>query len=421
MNPTLLEKLLKDVDVEWKPLGEVGELIRGNGLQKKDLIESGVPAIHYGQIYTYYGLFAETTKSYVSHDLAKRLKKAQCGDILIAGTSENVEDVMKPVGWLGGSIVFSGDMFVFRPNYDVDTKYLTYLLTTKYFFDYKKKHVKGTKVIRMNTEKFLEFLVPIPLLSVQKEIVGILDAFTAHTAELTVELTAELNERKKQYNYYRDKLLTFSDDEVEWKTLSEIANFRRGSFPQPYGLAKWYDGKHSMPFVQVADIDENFNLVLNTARKISRLAQPKSVFVPRGTVIVSLQGSIGRVAVTQYDCYVDRTVGIFENFKIPISKKYFTYQLEKIFSVKKQRARGSTIKTITKEEFSKFKIPFPSSVRQDKIVNTLDQIRKITLSISEGLPREIELRNKQYEYYRDQLLNFPKPENDAIKHNSTNR
>ena len=205
------DKLLtfSDDEVEWKPLGEVGELIRGNGLQKKDLIESGVPAIHYGQIYTYYGLFAETTKSYVSHDLAKRLKKAQCGDILIAGTSENVEDVMKPVGWLGGSIVFSGDMFVFRPNYDVDTKYLTYLLTTKYFFDYKKKYVKGTKVIRMNTEKFLEFLVPIPPLSVQKEIVGILDSFSTLTTSISEGLPREIELRNKQYEYYRDQLLNF--------------------------------------------------------------------------------------------------------------------------------------------------------------------------------------------------------------------
>lgn len=212
-----LNKLLtfSNDEVEWKPLGEVGELIRGNGLQKKDLIESGVPAMHYGQIYTYYGLFAETTKSYVSHDLAKRLKKAQCGDILIAGTSENVEDVMKPVGWLGGSIVFSGDMLVFRPNYDVDMKYLTYLLTTKYFFDYKKKHVKGTKVIRMNTEKFLEFLVPLPTLFYQKRIVSILDKFDALATSISEGLPREIELRNKQYEYYRDQLLNFPKPDLE--------------------------------------------------------------------------------------------------------------------------------------------------------------------------------------------------------------
>ena len=259
-------------------------------------------------------------------------------------------------------------------------------------------------------------LIPIPCpnnpeksLAIQAEIVRVLDAMTSHTAELTAELTL----RQKQYNYYRDKLLSFKDRNVNWLSLEDIAIFRRGSFPQPYGNSEWYDGEGAMPFIQVADVsDDGFVLNKNTKQRISKLAQPKSVFVQSGTVIVSLQGTIGRVAITQYDCYVDRTLAIFQSFKKEINKKYFAYQLKAKFDMEKEYARGSTLKTITKEEFSSFLIPVPTLEEQEKIVNILDKFNVLTTSITEGLPREIELRQKQYQYYRDALLSFPKP--DAV-------
>ena len=238
----------------------------------------------------------------------------------------------------------------------------------------------------------------------------ILDAFTA----LTTELTTELNGRQKQYTHYRDQLLTFTEHDVEWKSLDDIVSFRRGSFPQPYGNSEWYDGEDSMPFVQVADVsDFGFSLNSNTNRRISKLAQPKSVFVKAGTVIVSLQGTIGRVAITQYDCYVDRTLAIFTDYKEDINKKYFAYQLKNKLEIEKENARGSTLKKITKEEFSKFEIPIPSLPEQERIIAILDKFDTLTHSITTGLPREIELRQKQYEYYRDLLLTFPKPEDTA--------
>jgi len=190
-------------------------------------------------------------------------------------------------------------------------------------------------------------------------------------------------------------------------TLSEITEYRRGSFPQPYGESKWYDGKNSMPFVQVADVSEaGMRLVNKTKQQISELAQPKSVFVSKGTVIVSLQGSIGRVAITQYDSYVDRTLAIFGKYKIDINKKYFAYQLERKFGIEKEYARGSTLKTITKEEFSKFEIPVPPLEEQERIVGILNRFDTLVNDISSGLPAEIAARRKQYEYYRDKLLSF---------------
>lgn len=141
-------------------------------------------------------------------------------------------------------------------------------------------------------------------------------------------------------------------------------------------------------------------LVKNTKRKISKLAQSKSVFVPKGTVLVTLQGSIGRVAITQYDSYVDRTLGIFESYKNEINKKYFAYQLEAKFNIEKESARGSTIKTITKEEFTKFKIPIPPLKIQEEIANILDKFTEL----EKELEKELEARRSQYEYYLEELF-----------------
>lgn len=270
----------------------------------------------------------------------------------------------------------------------------------------------GLSIIGIKKLSSYKFPIPCPdnpekSLAIQSEIVRILDKFTALTAELTAELTM----RKKQYNYYRDKLLSFEKGEVEWKTLDEVASFRRGSFPQPYGNSEWYDGEGCMPFVQVADVaDFGFILHRSTKQQISKLAQSKSVFVEAGTVIVSLQGTIGRVALTQYDCYVDRTLAIFTKYKAAVNKKYFAHQLKAKFDLEKEFARGSTLKTITKEEFSKFQIPIPPLEVQNRIVALLDKFDRLTHSIKEGLPRELELRQKQYVYYRDLLFSFPKPE-----------
>ena len=190
---------------------------------------------------------------------------------------------------------------------------------------------------------------------------------------------------------------------VEWKKLGEIAEYRRGSFPQPYGNKEWYDGEGAMPFVQVADVEESgVKLKESTKQFISTLAMPMSVFVPLGSVVVTLQGSIGKVAITQYDSYVDRTLGIFTNYSKNIDKKYFAHQLLEIFSVKKKTARGGTIKTITKEEFSQFEIPIPSLAKQQEIVSHLDTF---TTLIS-NLESELDMRRKQYEHYRNQLLDF---------------
>ena len=194
--------------VEYCRLGDIAEIVRGNGLQKCDFTEEGIGCIHYGQIYTKYGTFANKTLSFVPVELATKLKRVSSGDLVVAITSENVEDICKCVAWLGNDdIVTGGHAAIIK--HQQNSKYLAYVFQTEDFFRQKRKFVVGTKVIEMSPKKLAEIVIPIPPLEVQAKIVSILDRFDALCNDLTQGLPAEIAARKKQYEYYRDKLLTF--------------------------------------------------------------------------------------------------------------------------------------------------------------------------------------------------------------------
>ena len=169
--------------------------------------------------------------------------------------------------------------------------------------------------------------------------------------------------------------LRFKDENGEdfpaWeeKKLGEVCKYRRGSFPQPYGLEKWYDEENGEPFIQVADVNDNMTLNNNTKRHISKLAEPQSVFVPKGTLIITLQGTIGRVAITNYDAYVDRTLLIVYSIEKILNKEFLKYSIFLLFSIKKQKADGGTIKTVTKDTLSGFSLAIPTLPEQTRIAD----------------------------------------------------
>jgi type I restriction enzyme S subunit len=170
-----------------------------------------------------------------------------------------------------------------------------------------------------------------------------------------------------------------SDEWVE-DTLLNIASFRRGSFPQPYGLPEWYDDDNGMPFIQVFDVGEDFRLKPTTKNKISELAAKQSVFIQKGTLIITLQGSIGRVAITQYDAYIDRTLLLFEEFHKEIDLTFFAYTIFLLFEIEKQKAPGGIIKTITKEVLSSFVVKMPSVIEQRKIASCFSSLDELISS-----------------------------------------
>ncbi len=204
---TLLQTLAPK-GVEFRKLGDIGEFTRGNGLLKSDLQDKGRPVVHYGQIHTQYNLSIDKTISYVNDALFHKLKKAKPNDILIATTSENVKDVGKSIAWLGNEeIAFSGDMYSYSTN--ENPKFIIYYFQTWFFQKEKEKKITGTKVMRIHENDLKQITIPIPPLEIQQEIVKILDQFLALTTDLLAGIPAEIEARKKQYEYYREKLLSF--------------------------------------------------------------------------------------------------------------------------------------------------------------------------------------------------------------------
>lgn len=198
----------EDGEVEWKALGALGELVLGNELQKKDFTETGVGCIHYGQIYTHYSTYAFKTKVFVSEEFAKKAHKAQSGDLVIATTSENDEEVCKAVAWLGSEdIAVSREACIYKHN--LNPKYVSYFFQTEQFQSQKRQYINGTKVRRVNASNLSKILIPIPCpdnpkksLEIQAEIVRILDKFDALTNSITEGLPREIELRQKQYNLY---------------------------------------------------------------------------------------------------------------------------------------------------------------------------------------------------------------------------
>ncbi|WP_314082695.1 restriction endonuclease subunit S [uncultured Rothia sp.] len=202
------DSLFEALDCPRVPLGSLGTFVRGNGLQKKDLQESGNPVIHYGQVFTRYGLHEDKTLSYANDEVYDKLRKAEKGNLVIATTSENDEDVCKALAWLGETPAgISGDAYIYR--HEMNPKYVSYFFTTHDFQRQKLRHITGTKVRRVSGKNLETIEIPLPSLEEQQRIVDILDRFDALTGSLSEGLPAELAARRSQYEYYRDQLLTF--------------------------------------------------------------------------------------------------------------------------------------------------------------------------------------------------------------------
>ena len=184
--------------------GEFAEMIKGNGVQKVDFVEEGFGCIHYGQIYTHYGSFTYTTNKFVSKETFEKARKASKGDIIMTDTSENVEDICKSVAYLGeDDIAVSNHALIIKHNQN--PKFLSYSTLTKSFFNQKRKVVVGVKVSGIKPEHLAQIKIYLPSLKEQQRIVSILDTFESTIANLE----AQLAQREKQYEYYRNKLLTF--------------------------------------------------------------------------------------------------------------------------------------------------------------------------------------------------------------------
>lgn len=418
-------------------LGDIGKFTRGNGLQKSDFASHGKPVIHYGQIYTKYGFETNEVISFVSEELFEKLRKARQGDILMATTSENIEDVGKCVVWTGNEeIGFSGDMYSYRTT--ENPKYIAYYFQTAEFQKQKEKKVTGTKLIRIHGDDMEKFSIQLPPLSLQNKIVEILDKFQAILSETRGLLPKEIEERQKQYEYYREKLLTFDVESgtharthartqliansyfIILKEAAKIVGVRLDSceYVELGEICDCYDGTHQtpkyvdngVPFVSV----ENIKNIYNTKKYISYVAFDEYKVKPqKGDLFMTRIGDIGTCAIvdSNEDLAYYVTLSLLRPNKKVLNSRFLKHMIESKYGKKELNKRilhtANPIK-INLGDIPKIKLHIPSLQVQEYIVSILDKFDTLVNDIKSGLPKEIEERQKQYEYYRERLLSFKK-------------
>lgn len=278
----------------------------------------------------------------------------------------------------------------------LNTKYLYYYMSSMFKKFIMKKAVSAT-VTSIRKPMIEQFPVPVPPLEVQCEIVHILDDFTL----LSAELSAELKARQNQYNYYRDKEMLNAKNVVKYK-LNEIAEI--------------YDGTHQTPKYTDSGIDfisvENINDIYNSKKYISIDDYNKYKIKPKlNDIFMTRIGTIGKCTVfnKQKDLAYYVSLALIRPNNNIVDSYYLKYLIESIIGIKELRKRtlvNAVPIKINKDDIGKLVLPIPPLKEQKRIVNILDRFDKLCNNISEGLPAEIEARQKQYEYYRDKLLTF---------------
>lgn len=404
-----LEKLMDGVEVEWKPLGNIAKIQRGASPRPiaqfiTDDVD-GVPWIKIGD--TKPGSkYVKETEQKISKEGAKKSRILKKGDFIISNSMSFGRPYI--LGIEGA--IHDGWASISEFEKTLKSDFLYYYLSSQNVQNYWLSKINSGSVSNLNSDIIKTLLVPIPCpnnpeksFAIQSEIVRILDAFTALTAELTTELTA----RNKQYNHYRDQLLNFDESEVEWKTLLDACDYvdYRGKTP-----SKTQKG---IFLVTAKNIRKGFIDYGASQEFIAESDYPivmRRGFPKIGDILITTEAPCGFVAqVDREDIALAQRVIKYRSNDKRLSNSFLKhYLLGNQFQEKLMRAAtGSTVKGIKGSKLHQLKVPIPSEAEQARIVTILDNFDTLTNSISEGLPREIELRQKQYEYYRDLLFSFP--------------
>ncbi|HGT8065712.1 TPA: restriction endonuclease subunit S [Escherichia coli] len=391
-----LEKLMDGVEVEWLPLSKVFNLRNGYtpSKTKKEFWANGdIPWFRMDDIRENGRILGNSLQK-ISSCAVKGGKLFPENSILISTSATIGEHALITVPHLANQRF---TCLALKESYAdcFDIKFLFYYCFS--LAEWCRKNTTMSSFASVDMDGFKKFLIPRPCpdnpeksLAIQSEIVRILDTFSA----LTAELTAELNMRKKQYNYYRDQLLSFKEGEVEWKMLGDLGeNLDSKRKPITSGLREagsipYYGASGIVDYVKDYIFDGDFLLISEDGANLLARNTP---------IAFSISGKSwvnNHAHVIKFDSYAER--------------RYVEYYLNSIDLA--PYISGAAQPKLNKKNLESIRIPNPSPEDKERIVSILDKFDALTNSINEGLPREIELRQKQYEYYRDLLFSFPRPE-----------
>ncbi|WP_118803406.1 restriction endonuclease subunit S [Haemophilus haemolyticus] len=386
-NRTFLEKLLDGAEVEWKPLDEIANILNNARKPVKSSlrVSGNIP---------YYG--ANNIQDYVegyTHE----------GEFVLIAEDGSASLENYSIQWAVGKFWANNHVHVVNGKEKLNNRFLYHYLTNMNFIPF----LAGKERAKLTKAKLQQIPIPIPPLSVQTEIVKILDALTA----LTSELTSELILRRKQYEYYREKLL--SEEELgkvgfEWKTLDEIFHLKNGYTPSKGIKEYWENG--SIPWFRMEDIREN-GRILNTAlQKVSESAVKGRKLFPANSIIIATSATIGEHALITIPFLANQRFTVLSLKPEYIDKFNIYFLYHYCFTLDDWCQKNTTMSSFASVDmnvFRRFPIPIPPLSVQTEIVKILDAFETLTNSITEGLPLAIEQSQKRYEYYRELLLNFP--------------
>ena len=415
-----LDKLIAEFcpnGVEYKTIDEIAvDIYRGCGIKRDQVTEEGIPCVRYGEIYTTYGVWFEKCKSHTKLEYVKSPKYFEHGDILFAITGESVEDIAKCCAYIGNEkCLAGGDIVVLK--HKEDPKYISYALSTVDAQRQKSSGKVKSKVVHSSVPSIKAIKLPVPPLEVQREIVHILDSFTLLIAELTAEFTA----RKKQYEYYRDNILTF-DTTIKHVRLGDICSvITKGTTPKSYtktGVSfvktEAFDGAKIIPN-KLSYVDEETH---TTFLKRSMLEE--------NDILITIAGAtIGKCAIVPKEILPANTNQALAIIRLAKgnSPKYVMYLLQSDLMKRymQKNIKGSAQPNLNLKQLNDFIIPLPPLNVQERLVRVLDNFEAICTDLNIGLPAEIEARQKQYEYYRDLLLTFVETGSTLMTDRQTDR
>ena len=385
-NRTFLEKLLDGAEVKWMPLDEVANIANNARKPVKSSlrISGNIP---------YYG--ANNIQDYVegyTHD----------GEFVLIAEDGSASLENYYIQWAVGKFWANNHVHVVNGKEKLNNRFLYHYLTNMNFIPF----LAGKERAKLTKAKLQQIPIPIPPLSVQTKIVKILDALTA----LTSELTSELILRRKQYEYYREKLL--SEEELgkvgfEWKTIDEIFYLKNGYTPSKSIKEYWENG--SIPWFRMEDIRENGRILNSSLQTVSKNAVKGGKIFPANSIIVATSATIGEHALITVPFLANQRFTVLSLKQEYIEKfniyflYYYCFLLDEWC---KKNTTMSSFASVDMNGFKSFPIPMPPLEVQNRIVSILDKFETLTDSITEGLPLAIEQSQKRYEYYRELLLNF---------------
>lgn len=388
-NRTFLEKLLDGAEVEWKPLGKVTDIKTGQPVSKNIIAQNpGIyPVINSGR--EPLGFINEWNTE--NDPIGITTRGAGVGSIT----------------WQEGKY-FRGNLnysVTIKSEYELNVRFLYHVLL--YFQKEIHNLCSFTGIPALNASELKKLEIPIPPLPVQTEIVKILDALTALTSELTSELTL----RRKQYEHYREKLL--SEEELgkvgfEWKTLGDVAKIQRGASPRP--ISQYItDDPNGIPWIKIGDTSLDSKYIENTAQKITIEGAEKSRILKSGDFVMSNSMSYGRPYILKISGAIHDGWASISDFENILNSDFLYYYLSSntVQSYWNGKINSSSVSNLNSDIIKSLPIPIPTLNIQIEIAKTLDKFEILTNSITEGLPLAIEQSQKRYEYYRELLLNFP--------------